>query len=209
MAIGQVTLIDFETIPPYPATVDSFGDLFPGLTFSSDNQWIADEVNNSVFENIHGRSITTLTDAPLTVSFAAPKRDVTMDLGSGTLGTSVTIDITGYLRGDPAFFNSFITHLVPGGADEVRAHTYGIVDSIVVSRSAGSAALTLDNLSFAPVPEPENASLLWAAALVLLERSTLSRNPVSIGGPASSQRSACAPQDVQFLAMQARMEDDL
>jgi len=204
---GQVTLIDFETIPPYPANVDSFGDIFPGLTFASDNQWLADEGNNSLFENIHGRSITTLGDAPLTVRFDSPKRDIRMDLGSGTLGMGLTIGITGYVGGQPVFFDSFVTHPVASGADEVRAHTFGIVDTFVVRRTAGSTSLTLDNLFFAAVPEPGNASLLLAIASVLFVRLARSRNCFSMVGSASSPRSACAPEDPSLIAKQARMED--
>src|SRR5437870_3984982 len=56
---AQVTLIDFDNIPAYPAIVDSFGQMFPGLTLASGNQWLADSVNNSVFQYIHNRSIST------------------------------------------------------------------------------------------------------------------------------------------------------
>src|SRR2546426_7531352 len=47
---AQVTLINFDNIPAYPAIVDSFGQMFPGLTLASGNQWLADSVNNSVFQ---------------------------------------------------------------------------------------------------------------------------------------------------------------
>ena len=170
VASAQFRLINFETIPPYPATVDSFAQLFPGLTLASGNQWVADEVNSSVFENIRGRSITGLSGALLTISFDSPTRDLTMDLGSGELGVTLTISIMGFLGGQPVFSQSFITHQVAGGADEVRAYTFGTVDSIVVRRTGGSSLLTLDNLSFVTVPEPTTPALLLAGGLVFVLR---------------------------------------
>jgi len=153
---AQVTLIDFDSIPPYPALVDSFGQLFPGITLTSDNKWLADEVNNSVFENINNRSISTFGSDPLTIDFDAPAEDVTVDLGSGELGVTLSIGITGYRENKLIFADSFVTHMVPGGADEVRAHTVGTVDRVVIAKTSGGTVLTLDNLSFVTVTERDS-----------------------------------------------------
>jgi hypothetical protein len=149
-------LIDFDNIPPYPATVDSFGHLFPGVVLFSDNQWLADEVNNSVFENIRNRSISTFGTNPLWIDFDAPVQEVTVDLGSGQLGVSLTISITGYRENQLVFAASFVTQTVPGGADEVRAHTVGAVDRVRIAKTAGDTVLTLDNLSFTTLTEPDS-----------------------------------------------------
>jgi hypothetical protein len=167
---AQVTLIDFENIPPTYTPVDSFGVLLPHVTLGSDGQWIASEVNNSVFENIHGRAIEAFPvgSAPLSISFDALVHDVTMDFGSGILGHTLTIGVSGYLNNQAVFTASFVTHPVAGGADEVRAQTFGMVDRVVVAQTAGDTDLVLDNLSFVAVPEPGTVSLLLAGGLMAL-----------------------------------------
>jgi len=147
---AQTTLIDFENIPPTYTPVDGFTALFPGVTFSSSNQWIADEVCNSCFENLQGRAITAFPDgsALLSISFDRPVHDVTVDLGSSMKGAALTATIAGFRSGEIVFTETFTTHLVAGGADEIRAHTVMTVDQITIQRTAGSAHLVLDNLSF-------------------------------------------------------------
>jgi len=153
---GQRILIDFENIPPTYTPVDSFGVLIPCVTLSSGNQWIADEVDNSAFENIKGRAISASPDlsASLSIKFSALAQDVTMDFGSGMKGHPLTIAVNGYRTNQVVFTDSFVTHPVPGGADEVRAQTSGIVDRLVVARTVGDTGLVLDNLSFVTVGEP-------------------------------------------------------
>jgi hypothetical protein len=155
---AQITLIDFENIPPTYTPVDSFGPLLPGVTLISSNQWIADEVCNSCFENVYGRAITAFPDssASLSIIFDALVKDVTLDLGSSTKGSTLTVGVTGYRDNHVVFSDSFVTHPVAGGADEVRAHTFGIVDRLVVGLTAGGANPILDNLSFITVPERDS-----------------------------------------------------
>ncbi len=47
---AQITVIDFENIPPLYTPVESFGALLPGVTLTSGGQWIADTLNSSFFE---------------------------------------------------------------------------------------------------------------------------------------------------------------
>lgn len=165
---GQTTLIDFENIPPVYTPVDNFGGLLPGVTLTSGGQWIADELNSWYFENMYGRAISAFPDgsAPLSIRFNQPARDVRMDLGSSWIGGALTISVTGYRDNQALFSDTFTTHVVAGGADEVRAQTFGTVDNLVVARTAGDAHLILDNLSFVTVPEPQAISLILAGVLL-------------------------------------------
>jgi hypothetical protein len=132
--------------------------LLPGVALTSGNQWIADEVCNSCFEHLHGRAITAFPNgaAPLSIGFAEPVENVTMDFGSSQLGLTLSVGVTGYRANQLIFSNSFVTHPVPGGADEVRAQSTGLVDRVVIARTAGAAHLILDNLSFAVAAEHDS-----------------------------------------------------
>jgi len=156
-ARAQVTLIDFDNIPSYPTPVDSFGHMFPGLSLISSNTWLADSVNNNVFQNIHNRSISTF-DGTLRIAFDLPVHSITMDLGSGNIGDTLTIGVIGLLGNQLVFSNSFVTHPVPQGGDEIRAFNIGIVDTILISKTGGGSWLTMDNLSFT-VPEPSAGAI--------------------------------------------------
>src|SRR5205814_6891635 len=73
-----------------------------------------------------------------------------------TKGSTLTVGVTGYRDNLVVFSHSFVTHPVAGGADEVRAQTFGIVDRLVVSLTAGGANPILDNLSFITVTERDS-----------------------------------------------------
>jgi hypothetical protein len=176
MALGaraQFTLIDFENIPPTYTPVDTFGSLLPGVTLISGNRWIADEVCNICFQNIYGRAITAFPDgsAPLTIHFASPAQNVRMDFGSSVLGNTLTIGVSGYRNNQLVFTDSFTTAPVAGGADEVRAQTSGLVDSLIVERTGGSVNLIMDNLGFTTVPEPGVLSLVVTGGFLLCRKA--------------------------------------
>jgi hypothetical protein len=156
-------LVTFSSIPATGTPVDNFSTLFPGITLSSNNLWIADTVNNAVFKNISGRAITTSTNqqAPITIKFAIPAQDVAMDFGSGQLGHPVTSQVIGYKNSQIVFTSSFTTVAVAGGGQEVHAQTSGAVDQLVIARIGGDASLLLDNLSYnnAPIPPPQINSI--------------------------------------------------
>jgi hypothetical protein len=173
---AQVTLINFDNVPSTGTPVDSFTNLFPGITLASSNQWISDQVNNSVFTYIRNGTISTFDGAPLVISFDSPAQGVTMDFGSGQIGVSLTIGVTGYRSGQLVFTDSFATSPGPYGADEVRAYTSGAVDELVVAKTAGNTLLTMDNLSFVTVPQPAPAALIVAGGLLLSLRSIRSRD---------------------------------
>lgn len=164
---AQVTLINFDNVPSAGTPVDSFGNLFPGITLVSSNQWFADQVNNSVFTYIRNGTISTFDGAPLQIGFDSPAQNVTMDFGSGQIGVSLTIGVTGYRAGHLVFTDSFATSPGPFGGDEVRAYTFGTVDELVVAKTSGNTLLTMDNLSFVTVPEPAPVALIGAGGLAL------------------------------------------
>ncbi|HEV8378241.1 MAG TPA: hypothetical protein VGP99_05285 [Tepidisphaeraceae bacterium] len=167
-AVAEVTVINFENIPPTYTPVDTFGPLLPGVRLSSSNQWIADALCGACFENMYGRAITAFPDgaAPLSIQFDTLVQNVTMDFGSSMMGSTLTIGVTGYRDSQVVFTDSFVTHPVAGGADEVRAQTFGVVDRLVLGRTGGDAHLILDNLSFTAIPEPARMLLDLTAALV-------------------------------------------
>lgn len=165
---GQTRQIDFENIPPVYTRVESFGRLLPGVSLDGSGQWIADNLNSWYFENMYGRAISAFPDgsSALSINFDQPVRDVGMDLGSSWIGGALSFSITGYRDIQALFSDTFTTHVVSGGADEVRAQTFGVVDRLAVVRAAGDAHPILDNLSFVVVPEPR-AVIFILAVLVL------------------------------------------
>jgi hypothetical protein len=101
---------------------------------------------------MHNRAFDTFpndTATPLSIRFDKPVQDVSMDLGSGQIGVTVTAEVTGYRSNQIVFTTTFVTHRGTNSADEVRAYTTGIVDRITITRKPGRfAGLLLDNLSF-------------------------------------------------------------
>jgi hypothetical protein len=148
---AEPTVVDFSGVPPTYTPVEDFN--LPGISLSSGGRWIADEVCNSCFEHLNGRAISAFPDgaAVLTIDFDAAVSNVRMDFGSSQMGVALTILVNGFYEGRPVFSQTFTTHTVPGGADEVRAQTTGVVDQIVFARTSGAAHLILDNLTFSTV----------------------------------------------------------
>lgn len=169
-ARADTTLITFENIPDYPTPVDDFGSMFPGVVFSSQDQWLASYVNATDFLSISNRCIGTYGISPLVLSFDVPTREISLDIGSGYRFQSQTASIQGFLGGQLVFSQNIATQPTPSGAEEVRAYTHGVVDQLVVFSSSGGFALLVDNLTFTPVPEPSTLSLVLAGGLLSLLR---------------------------------------
>jgi hypothetical protein len=142
--------------------------MFPGVTLSSQNYWIASYVNATDFINISNRCLADYGTAPLSILFASPSQDITMDIGSGYRYESQTANVTGYLGNQLVFSANFVTQPDPSGAEEVHAQLSGTVDRIVFYSSSGGFAIMMDNLSFSPVPEPCMIQLLAVGGVLIL-----------------------------------------
>jgi len=171
-ASGGTTLINFDNIPDFGTKVDTLGTMFPGITLSSQSNWIATYVNATDFIRISNRCLADYGTAPLSILFASPSQDITMDIGSGYRYESQTASITGYLGNQLVFSENFVTQPDPSGAEEVHVQLSGTVDRLVLYSISGGFAIMMDNLSFSQIPEPSMIQLLaFAGILILFKRS--------------------------------------
>src|SRR5690606_33512387 len=68
VSVAHAALIDFDTAPSYPALVDDYANLYPGVTFASNDQWFTATINNEYYESVNGQAIGTRAGAPLSIS---------------------------------------------------------------------------------------------------------------------------------------------
>jgi hypothetical protein len=140
--------ITFPRMPPYSTPVDSFGTIFPGLTLSSGNQWEAGSINREHFTILTGRTLSTESNGPLTITFTPPVQNLAMNFGGGRKGEPVTAEVKGYRNDQLIFTSRFTTRPGPKGGEEVHAQTKGTVDRIAIRMVTASSSLILGNLAY-------------------------------------------------------------
>jgi hypothetical protein len=142
--------VDFDEFTTTGVSVDTLS--VEGVDFTSDGDWITNQVDNSKYTMLYDRCISAFPDgaASLTMDFDLQQTNLNFGIGSGILGQSITVSVTGYLDSSQVFFQSFSTSPAscssPPCADEVLVQIPGPVDRVVVVRTAGETGPNLDNL---------------------------------------------------------------
>jgi hypothetical protein len=142
--------VDFDEFTTTGVSVDTLS--VDGVDFTSDDAWITNQVDNSKYTILYDRCISAFPDgaASLTMDFDIQQTNLNFGIGSGIIGQSITVSVTGYLDSSQVFFQSFSTSPAscssPPCADEVLVQIPGPVDRVVVVRTAGETGPNLDNL---------------------------------------------------------------
>jgi hypothetical protein len=142
--------VDFDEFTTIGVSVDTLS--VEGVDFTSGGAWITNQVNNTKYTMLYDRCITASPDgaASLTMDFDLQQTNLNFGIGSGIIGQSITVSVTGYLDSSQVFFQSFSTSPAscssPPCADEVLVQIPGPVDRVVVVRTAGETGPNLDNL---------------------------------------------------------------
>ena len=143
--------VDFDEFTTTGVSVDTLS--VDGVDFTSDGAWITNQVNDSKYTMLYDRCITASPDgaASLTMDFDIQQTNLNFGIGSGIIGESITVSVTGYLDSSQVFLQFFSTSPAvscssPPCADEVLVQIPGPVDRVVVVRTAGVTGPNLDNL---------------------------------------------------------------
>lgn len=143
--------VDFDEFTTTGVSVDTLS--VDGVDFTSGGAWITNQINNTKYTLLYDRCISAFPDgaASLTMDFDLQQTNLNFGIGSGIIGESITVSVTGYLDSSQVFLQSFTTSQAsscssPPCADEVLVQIPGPVDRIVVARTAGVTGPNLDNL---------------------------------------------------------------
>lgn len=143
--------VDFDEFTTLGVSVDTLS--VDGVDFTSGGAWITNQINNTKYTLLYDRCISAFPDgaASLTMDFDLQQTNLNFGIGSGIIGESITVSVTGYLDSSQVFLQSFTTSQAsscssPPCADEVLVQIPGPVDRVVVARTAGVTGPNLDNL---------------------------------------------------------------